>query len=295
MTRAVSTRRKIMSTSEELPDPLASICLRSYTAAMLQPDRLGARVRPWFLIMIASLCFMLYELIQAPFYGMGAYGFSLGILLSTAIGVLMPLLSLTRRLGIPFRAQFQLEWPERGPALAVAGATLSLIPALEIMTAAMARRYPPEASYMEFVEMLRPESLPAFLAVLVALVLAVPLAEELIFRGLLQRVLLRHSGRVLSILLVAVLFGAVHPLYSIPGVTLLGIFFGTLALTMGNLSYSLIAHALWNLVNLIVLRQSSGDLEQMHDSPFQQGSLLWMLVSLALFVFFSRFWWRARV
>lgn len=262
---------------------------------MLQYDRLGARVRPWFLILIACLCFMLYELIQAPFYGLGAYGFSLGILLSTGLGVVLPLLTLTRRLGIPFRAQFQLEWPERGPALAVAAATLSLIPALEILTAAMARRYPPEESYMEFVEMLRPESLPAFLAVLVALVIAVPLAEELIFRGLLQRILVRHNGRALSVVLVALLFGVVHPLYSVPGVTLLGIFFGTLALTLGKLSYAILAHALWNLVNLLVLRQSSGDLEQMLDSPFQQSSLLWMLISIALFFFFSRFWWRARI
>ncbi len=284
-----------MSTPERELRPLASKCGRFYTAGMLQPDRLGARVRPWFLILIAGLCFMLYELIQAPFYGLGPYGFALGVLLSTALGVLMPLLALTRRMGIPFRAQFQLEMPERGPALAVTAATLSLIPALEILTAAMARRYPPEASYLEFVEMLRPQSLPAFLAVIAALALAVPLAEELIFRGLLQRVLLRHSGRTLSVLLVALLFGAMHPLYSIPGVTLLGIFFGTLALTLGNLSYSVIAHAVWNLVNLLVLKHSSGDLEQMLDSPFQQGSLLWMLVSLGLFFFFSRFWWRARI
>ncbi len=260
---------------------------------MLQPDRLGARVKPWLLLLVAGLCFMLYEMIQAPFYEFGPYSISAGVILSAIVGVVMPLLVLTRRLGIPFRAQFQLERVDFGVALAVVAATLSLIPALEITTALMARHYPPDPVYLAFVEKLRPDSLLAFAAVLAALGVAVPLAEELIFRGLLQRILSRHSGPVLAVLLVAFLFGAVHPLYSIPGVTVLGIFFGTLAYKLGNLTYAVLAHAVWNLANLIVLHQSSGELEQMLESPFSDASPVWFLASIALFVFFSRFWWRA--
>src|SRR5210317_1601374 len=117
---------------------------------MLQPDRLGARLRPWFLLLVAGLCFLLYTLIQAPFYDLGAYGIATGVILSVGLGVVLPLLLLTRRLGIPFRAQFQLEWPEPVPALAVVAATLSLIPALEIVTGSMASRYPPDPAYLEF-------------------------------------------------------------------------------------------------------------------------------------------------
>lgn len=262
---------------------------------MLQPDRLGARVKPWILLLVAGLCFMLYEMIQAPFYEFGAYSIAAGVILSSLVGVVMPLLVLTRRMGIPFRAQFQLERLELGVALSVVAATLSLIPALEITTAFMARHYPPDPVYLAFVEKLRPDSLLAFGSVLVALGVAVPLAEELIFRGLLQRILQRHSGPVLSVLLVAFLFGAVHPLYSIPGVIVLGIFFGTLAITLGNLGYAILAHAVWNIANLIVLHQSTGELEAMLESPFSQASPIWFLASLLLFVFFSRFWWKARL
>ena len=178
---------------------------------MLQSDRLGARVRPWYLLLVCGLCFMLYELIQAPFYTYGAYGIAAGLILSTIVGVVLPLLVLTRRLGIPFRAQFQLERPAAGVTLAVIAATLSLIPALEIITGLMARRFPPQSSYLVFVEKLRPENPLAFLAVILSLALAVPLAEELIFRGLLQRILSRQSGPYMSIILVGLLFGAVHP------------------------------------------------------------------------------------
>lgn len=262
---------------------------------MLQPDRLGSRLRPWFLLLMAGLCFLLYTLIQAPFYDLGPYGIGAGVILSVALGVVLPLLVLTRRLGIPFRAQFQLERPEPVPALAVIAATLSLIPALEIVTGAMARRYPPDPAYLRFMEELRPESLPAFAVVLIALALAVPLAEELIFRGLLQRVLARHAGSLLALVLVAVLFGWVHPLYSVPGVILLGLFFGVLALVMGNLTYAIIAHAVWNLSNLLFLRQLGQDVETLLESPFRSYGPIWFLASALLFAFFSRFWWKARL
>jgi membrane protease YdiL (CAAX protease family) len=274
---------------------------------MLQPDRLGARLGPWFPLAVTGLCFVLYQVIQWPFYARGPWWIAVGTTLSAGAGVVLPLFALTRRLGIPFRAQFQLERPTLVTSFAVAAATLSLVPPLGILTAAMAQRFPPDGAYLRFMESLRPESAAAWLALVIALAVAVPLAEELIFRGLLQRQLARFIARqpwtlrlgigrpALAVILTALLFGAVHPAYSIPGVMLLGCFFGALALLLGNLFYPILAHAIWNLVNLVVLRQSSGDLEQLIQSPFAQSSPLWLLASLMLFVFFSRLWLQARI
>jgi membrane protease YdiL (CAAX protease family) len=274
---------------------------------MLQPDRLGARLGPWFPLAVTGLCFVLYQVIQWPFYARGPWWIAVGTSLAAGAGVVLPLFALTRRLGIPFRAQFQLERPALVTSLAVAAATLSLVPPLGILTAAMARRFPPEAAYLKWVGMLRPESPLAWLAVAFALGAAGPLAEELIFRGLLQRQIQRFTLRQpwtlrlglgrsgLAVLLTALLFGSVHPFHSIPGAAILGLFFGALALLLGNLSYPLIAHAVWNLANLAMLQQSHGDLEQLIQSPFSQSSPLWLLVSLMLFVFFSRLWLQARI
>jgi len=274
---------------------------------MLQADRLFARLGPWVLLAVTGLCFVLYQLIQWPFYARGPWWIGVGTSLAAGLGVVLPLFTLVRRLGIPFRAQFQLERPALVPSLAVAAATLSLVPPLGILTAAMARHFPPEAAYLKWVATLRPESPLAWLAVALALVAAGPLAEELIFRGLLQRLLLRFLPRPLwvarlglgrgsqAVLISSLLFGAVHPPHSIPGAALLGVFFGALALLLGNLTYPLIAHAIWNLANLIMLQQSGGDLERLIQTPFADASALWLLVSLFLFVFFSRLWLQARV
>lgn len=274
---------------------------------MLQADRLFARLGPWFLLGVTGLCFLLYQVIQWPFYARGPWWIGVGTSLAAGAGVVLPLFILVRRLGIPFRAQFQIERPALVPTLAVAAATLSLVPPLGILTAAVARRIPPEAAYLKWVATLRPESPLAWLAVAFALVAAGPLAEELIFRGLLQRLLLRFLPRPLwvarlglgrggmAVLISSLLFGSVHPPHSIPGAALLGIFFGALALLLGNLTYPLIAHAIWNLANLVMLQQSGGDLERLIQSPFADASALWLLVSLFLFVFFSRLWLQARV
>ncbi|MBM4116740.1 CPBP family intramembrane metalloprotease [bacterium] len=286
---------------------LAARARRRLYCAMLQADRLVARLGPWFLLAVTGLCFLLYQVIQWPFYARGPWWIGVGTSLAAGVGVVLPLFTLTRRLGIPFRAQFQIERPALVPSLAVAAATLSLVPPLGILTAAMARYVPPEAAYLRWVATLRPESPLGWLAVVFALVLAGPLAEELIFRGLLQRLLQRLLARPvwlarlgfsrggLAVLIGALLFGAVHPPHSIPGAALLGLFFGALLLLLGNLSYPLIAHAIWNLANLVMLQQSGGDLERLIQTPFAESSALWLLVSLFLFVFFSRLWLQARV
>ncbi len=261
---------------------------------MLHPDRLGARINNWILLLIGGLAFFLYEALQAPFYALSAPWVAVGIMLGAIAGVFLPLFMLTRRLGIPFRVQFQIEAVGTIPAFAVIAATLSLIPALEILTGAMSRSFPPEDYYLEFVDKLRGQSWPKFSLVILSIGVAVPFAEELLFRGLLQRVLLRHSSAPIALTVIALLFAAVHPLYAIPGVFLLALFLGALPYLMGNLSYAILAHATWNIANLLVLKLTPGALDPDVESPFTEHSLLWFLISVVLFAFFTRLWIKNR-
>ncbi len=89
------------------------------------------------------------------------------------------------------------------------------------------------------------ESIPYFLMT----VLVVPLAEERVFRGLLQRVLARRFGDTRAIALAALAFGLAHlGVYKIAvyQTVLLGVSFGT-AYAAGGYPAAVLAHAAWNL------------------------------------------------
>lgn len=89
------------------------------------------------------------------------------------------------------------------------------------------------------------ESAPYFLMT----VLVVPLAEERVFRGLLQRVLARRFGHARAIALAALAFGLAHlGVYKIAvyQTVLLGAGFGA-AYAWGGYPASVLVHAAWNL------------------------------------------------
>ncbi|MBN2170480.1 MAG: CPBP family intramembrane metalloprotease [Candidatus Krumholzibacteriota bacterium] len=260
---------------------------------MYRSDRLGARVNNWLLLLIGGLSFLLYEFLQAPFYDLATAWVGLGIILSAVAGVVMPFLILCQRLGIPFRVQFQFERPRVLAGLAVTAATLCLIPPLEILTAWVGAYYPPDPVYLEFMASLRGESWWDFGVVAVAVVGAVALAEELIFRGMFFRVLLRHTPGAVTVVLTALLFAIVHPLYAVPGVVVLGLFFGLLMLRLQNLTYPILAHAVWNLANLVVLKSTENALDPEMTTPFSEHAVLWTLGSAAAFALCGWIWWRA--
>jgi len=86
------------------------------------------------------------------------------------------------------------------------------------------------------------------LPVLLMTVLAVPLAEERLYRGLLQRVLTRRYGERLGLVYAALAFGASHlVVYRVAAyqAALMGFGFGS-AFGEGGLVASFLAHALWN-------------------------------------------------
>ncbi len=86
------------------------------------------------------------------------------------------------------------------------------------------------------------------LPILLMTVLAVPLAEERLYRGLLQRVLTRRYGERLGLFYSALVFGAAHlAVYRVASyqAALLGFGFGV-AWLEGGLAASFLAHAVWN-------------------------------------------------
>ena len=81
-----------------------------------------------------------------------------------------------------------------------------------------------------------------------------PIVEEIFYRGLVQRSMIRRFGPVGGIALTSVLFGAAHvePL-QFAALALAGALFGLLAYRTGRLGPSIFAHMVFNLTAVIAL------------------------------------------
>ena len=85
-----------------------------------------------------------------------------------------------------------------------------------------------------------------------------PIGEELLFRGVLLRALLRKMAPATAVLLSAVIFALVHyvgdpnTLPFLPALTALGAVLAVVALRSGNLSTSIFIHAGFNLTTTIL-------------------------------------------
>ncbi len=80
-----------------------------------------------------------------------------------------------------------------------------------------------------------------------------PIAEELLFRGLLQNAFMRHMRPAFAIALAALLFSLVHlQPYAIPGLMALGAGFGFLYYKTGSLRLTIMLHMLNNVAALYI-------------------------------------------
>lgn len=89
--------------------------------------------------------------------------------------------------------------------------------------------------------------------VLLVLIVAIgaPIVEELVYRGLLQRSMMRTIGAVPGLAVVAIWFALVHPSpVEYPGLLLAGLLFGGCLLVTGRLGASIVTHAAFNAVGL---------------------------------------------
>jgi hypothetical protein len=85
-------------------------------------------------------------------------------------------------------------------------------------------------------------------------VLGAPIVEELFFRGLLQRSLLRRGGAVVAVAVSALVFGVTHfQLLQFPALVAFGAVLGTLALRTGRLGTAIVAHMAFNAVTVTAL------------------------------------------
>jgi uncharacterized protein len=111
----------------------------------------------------------------------------------------------------------------------------------------------------EFVQILANlEKTPAnIVAGIFVVVIAAPVVEELLFRGLLQRALVSHLPAWGAILISSFAFSLVHgQLYAIPGLMSLSIAFGYIYHRTGSLRTNILLHIANNAFTLLIMQTS---------------------------------------
>jgi uncharacterized protein len=153
-------------------------------------------------------------------------------------------------------ADFGLVVRLRDAKALVVGATLEIVLTLALLPIL---QLDPDAQNQQLLSDLRDhrDAFTIGLFVMGAVVLA-PIVEELLFRGVLLRALLRKMAPATAIFVSAVIFALVHyvgdpnTLPFLPALTALGAVLAVVALRSGNLSTSIFIHAGFNLTTTIL-------------------------------------------
>jgi membrane protease YdiL (CAAX protease family) len=81
-----------------------------------------------------------------------------------------------------------------------------------------------------------------------------PIVEEIFYRGLAQRSLIRRFGPLWGIVLSSVLFAGSHlELLQFPALVAAGAVFGVLAYRFGRLGPAIVAHMVFNMTAVVAL------------------------------------------
>jgi membrane protease YdiL (CAAX protease family) len=164
--------------------------------------------------------------------------------------LLLAALAIGRLVGVHPFTQFDFTAPALGLGM------VATVPLLLGLRWSLHSRWPTIARLVDFVqEHLRPLFLGCSMGQLVTLALLAGVAEEALFRGVIQPGLSRWLSSGGGLIAASVLFGLVHflTLSYAATATLVGLYLGTLVLVSGNLLVPIVVHALYDLIALIVL------------------------------------------
>ncbi len=112
----------------------------------------------------------------------------------------------------------------------------------------------PDLVAVEMARLLYAADTAAWIWVVLMVVVAIPLGEELFFRGLLLRGFLLRYGERQALILTSLLFAIVHlnP-WGLPSIFLMGLLLGWLVLRTGSIWSAWLVHAVYNLASVLAL------------------------------------------
>ncbi len=209
-------------------------------------------VNNYFLLLFCASCVISSLYVQAVFYTMGHMRW--GIICGAVIGMILPSILLLRRFPAGVGNQLQIRVPRPRLLLNIVISTLAVVVLVDNVYLFTQQFLPTPDTYNEDLASIRPDSVQALILTALGLCVAVPIAEELIFRGYVQQIFERNMGKISGFLLAGAIFGAFHMAkHLLVSVTLFGIFLGFVYMRTRNLVYPIVSHAVFNLVALAQL------------------------------------------
>ena len=177
-------------------------------------------------------------------------------LLSSLAGVgLIGLLTYSRR--YPIRDYLALSWPRARSAWAAVAGLVLLLVASDVTTYGLGRPITPPI----MVDVYRTAWLPLLL---IAVLVAAPLAEEMLFRGFLYRgIAASRAGPTVAILVSSVVWALLHisqyDWYAVVTILLTGLYLGYVRYRTGSVTLTILLHFLSNAIaTLEVVLQDQG-------------------------------------
>ncbi|MCL2560704.1 MAG: CPBP family intramembrane metalloprotease [Rikenellaceae bacterium] len=121
---------------------------------------------------------------------------------------------------------------------------------------------------------------------LLSTVLLIPIAEEMLFRGVIQGGVSKEYGPIRAILIAAAIFGIVHIVpQQVVAAFLAGIVLGYIYYRTGSLVPVIVIHALNNAVGYIALRMAPGAAGESMRTVIGSNFLYWLIWTVCLVVF----------
>jgi membrane protease YdiL (CAAX protease family) len=240
-------------------------------------------VNNYLLLFLCASCLLASMYVQQGFLYLGLYRLGIGV--SALMAIVLPLWVLLRRIGPGVARQLRMATPRAPRLVYLTLATLATVVIVDQIYLITQQFHPVPQEYVESLDSLRPASGWDFLLIFLGLCVLVPIAEELLFRGMIQQIFARSMGAVAGFLLAGLLFGAVHlNAHLLVSITFFGVFLSFVYYASGNLTYTIIAHALFNTIALLQLTFS--EISESAEFPFYLRDVRIFVISAVLLVFF---------
>lgn len=213
--------------------------------------------RPWRLAALALALLTGNMLLQSLVFGaLGDMYLAVGL---AAVAVLLAVRAAAAGAGRSLRQLTLLgPVPPATFGLAVAAALGALLPA-SLLAGWSTSLHPPSQTWLDFLNTQLPATLPARVAAWAAVTAAAPLAEEVVFRGLLYRALRAVWGPWPAALLSALLFALSHgEPWAMFGLVALGLLYARLTELTGSLTPAVAAHAAHNALSFAMILRDGG-------------------------------------
>jgi membrane protease YdiL (CAAX protease family) len=239
------------------------------------------RINNYLLLIYAGACLLMNYSLAGLLYFKGMIVLSLS--LPGIFSIIFPFFFLSRRSMLGFAREFRFGALGLKTTAVVLVISAAAILPVEAFSSIFERMRPPDGDYTSFILSIKPKGTASFFSVASGIVIVAAVAEELLFRGFVQRIFQRNMNGALAVALAGILFSLSHfnpPV--IPGIAALGILYGYIFYKTGNLWYSIIGHAIFNLVTLVRLNYSPE--EEIASANVVMPDMTWTFVSLAVFV-----------